>query len=220
MGAGAGGKIQEEIYDMVLSALAVISCVHCFFFQAEDGIRDDLVTGVQTCALPILCGVGLIPVRRIKAWRGRAGANQGVHRGAQQQDQNDGSVALLGFHRRAILNENRRHKDGLGSASFRPRIDGAGRPRGPPPPLFFVTADSKALTSSVFVTAESKGLIVPQVGVSVAKFGSADYKGLTTLGGIRRTTTTSRRHYSYDTYYAWAALTCQDISVTIKVSKT
>src|SRR5207244_9277997 len=24
-----------------------------FFFEAEDGIRDDLVTGVQTCALPI-----------------------------------------------------------------------------------------------------------------------------------------------------------------------
>src|SRR5438552_14604413 len=24
-----------------------------FFFQAEDGIRDDLVTGAQTCALPI-----------------------------------------------------------------------------------------------------------------------------------------------------------------------
>src|SRR5438552_5306373 len=27
-----------------------------FFFQAEDGIRDDLVTGVQTCALPICQG--------------------------------------------------------------------------------------------------------------------------------------------------------------------
>src|SRR5690606_28531415 len=27
-----------------------------FFFQAEDGIRDFHVTGVQTCALPILCG--------------------------------------------------------------------------------------------------------------------------------------------------------------------
>src|SRR5262249_59517210 len=26
----------------------------CFFFQAEDGIRDWSVTGVQTCALPIL----------------------------------------------------------------------------------------------------------------------------------------------------------------------
>src|SRR5258708_19880134 len=24
-----------------------------FFFEGEDGIRDDLVTGVQTCALPI-----------------------------------------------------------------------------------------------------------------------------------------------------------------------
>src|SRR5437870_8495328 len=26
-----------------------------FFFQAEDGIRDGHVTGVQTCALPISC---------------------------------------------------------------------------------------------------------------------------------------------------------------------
>src|SRR5699024_11940925 len=28
-------------------------CVYLFFFQAEDGIRDRNVTGVQTCALPI-----------------------------------------------------------------------------------------------------------------------------------------------------------------------
>src|SRR5207253_7167537 len=28
-----------------------------FFFQAEDGIRDGHVTGVQTCALPILAAV-------------------------------------------------------------------------------------------------------------------------------------------------------------------
>src|SRR5712672_3347780 len=28
-------------------------CLLFFFFQAEDGIRDKLVTGVQTCALPI-----------------------------------------------------------------------------------------------------------------------------------------------------------------------
>src|SRR5438105_11102534 len=28
-------------------------CFFSFFFQAEDGIRDPLVTGVQTCALPI-----------------------------------------------------------------------------------------------------------------------------------------------------------------------
>src|SRR5947208_14549243 len=30
-----------------------IAYLYFFFFQAEDGIRDDLVTGVQTCALPI-----------------------------------------------------------------------------------------------------------------------------------------------------------------------
>src|SRR2546425_4746584 len=35
-----------------------------FFFQAEDGIRDKLVTGVQTCALPILLAEGRI-VREI-----------------------------------------------------------------------------------------------------------------------------------------------------------
>src|SRR5690625_7860361 len=29
-----------------------------FFFQAEDGIRDGHVTGVQTCALPILSLTG------------------------------------------------------------------------------------------------------------------------------------------------------------------
>src|SRR5258708_28649128 len=33
---------------------ASVSVCSFFFFQAEDGIRDDLVTGVQTCALPIL----------------------------------------------------------------------------------------------------------------------------------------------------------------------
>src|SRR5258708_14986244 len=38
------------------SSLIAVGCavsLFFFFFQAEDGIRDDLVTGVQTCALPI-----------------------------------------------------------------------------------------------------------------------------------------------------------------------
>src|SRR5690606_39974459 len=34
-----------------------IAPIFFFFFQAEDGIRDFHVTGVQTCALPILPGV-------------------------------------------------------------------------------------------------------------------------------------------------------------------
>ena len=36
----------------VLGVMRVISVLF-FFFQAEDGIRDSPVTGVQTCALPI-----------------------------------------------------------------------------------------------------------------------------------------------------------------------
>src|SRR5206468_5618078 len=40
-----------------LSLSCILSCYlssfFFFFFQAEDGIRDLIVTGVQTCALPI-----------------------------------------------------------------------------------------------------------------------------------------------------------------------
>src|SRR5258706_4405843 len=36
-----------------------------FFFQAEDGIRDWSVTGVQTCALPILPGLSVKKVERL-----------------------------------------------------------------------------------------------------------------------------------------------------------
>src|SRR5207244_8283163 len=52
----------------------------CFFFQAEDGIRDDLVTGVQTCALPIfMCGrrERVRDVTRLGAAYGLAAAEQG-----------------------------------------------------------------------------------------------------------------------------------------------
>src|SRR3712207_8944527 len=35
------------------SRYTVVILSHFFFFQAEDGIRDIGVTGVQTCALPI-----------------------------------------------------------------------------------------------------------------------------------------------------------------------
>src|SRR2546429_3415322 len=46
---------------MVNSITAFVAIDHMFFFfffQAEDGIRDVAVTGVQTCALPILAATG------------------------------------------------------------------------------------------------------------------------------------------------------------------
>src|SRR2546430_13920673 len=41
-----------------------------FFFQAEDGIRDLTVTGVQTCALPILVVRGGSTRRSFRGHRG------------------------------------------------------------------------------------------------------------------------------------------------------
>src|SRR5438874_7141863 len=41
---------------MFISCMYFIFFFFFFFFQAEDGIRDLYVTGVQTCALPISAG--------------------------------------------------------------------------------------------------------------------------------------------------------------------
>ena len=46
--------VGELIYGTNLLFLCFFFFFVFFFFQAEDGIRDKLVTGVQTCALPIL----------------------------------------------------------------------------------------------------------------------------------------------------------------------
>src|SRR5699024_4044685 len=67
----------------------VVACGVCFFFfQAEDGIRDRNVTGVQTCALPISgewvgvsgpggrwgAGQGSVTERARAPWRARPGS--------------------------------------------------------------------------------------------------------------------------------------------------
>src|SRR2546429_3255349 len=45
----------------MVKELIVVYGLDVFFFQAEDGIRDVAVTGVQTCALPIYLGMsGLV----------------------------------------------------------------------------------------------------------------------------------------------------------------
>src|SRR5205823_10936547 len=63
-----------------------------FFFQAEDGIRDKLVTGVQTCALPI-CAAGR---RRGRVRQAHRDDRQGNPRAAAGDDaERDRGVALL-----------------------------------------------------------------------------------------------------------------------------
>src|SRR5256886_6939106 len=78
--------------------------VACFFFQAEAGIRDLTVTGVQTCALPIYQRSGWnMPVERI--------AGTGLYRTDIPLD------ALTGADRRRI----RRALERLAVAHLAPR---------------------------------------------------------------------------------------------------
>src|SRR5690349_21901865 len=50
-----------------------------FFFQAEDGIRDLYVTGVQTCALPIFFGFLLTRKFRVVSAIGRHTLDHRTH---------------------------------------------------------------------------------------------------------------------------------------------
>src|SRR3989440_3517735 len=43
----------------MLDSFVIAAVKFLFFFQAEDGIRDLIVTGVQTCALPIQAEDGI-----------------------------------------------------------------------------------------------------------------------------------------------------------------
>src|SRR3712207_8221995 len=57
-------SISSKTYYVIIYVFVyTFVCLFFFFFQAEDGIRDIGVTGVQTCALPIL-------VRIDQLWHG------------------------------------------------------------------------------------------------------------------------------------------------------
>src|SRR5690625_6869600 len=65
-----------------------------FFFQAEDGIRDGHVTGVQTCALPIYMAVAVLVLQPFTVERGTTGGTTdqeavrlGITRGPRQRSE-------------------------------------------------------------------------------------------------------------------------------------
>src|SRR5437763_2614668 len=78
----------------------------CFFFQAEDGIRDTSVTGVQTCALPISGGPEAAATQLVQQYRaaGRAipGYGHPLHKGydprARRLFEVSAEVGLAGQH--------------------------------------------------------------------------------------------------------------------------
>src|SRR2546429_1637797 len=79
---------------------------HCFFFQAEDGIRDVAVTGVQTCALPIFDHEWLVKfiehrvadrrvVRLIQKWLNAGVLEDGTRTWSDKGTPQGGSISPL-----------------------------------------------------------------------------------------------------------------------------
>ena len=58
---------RKENKVLSLNEKSIVDLV-CFFFQAEDGIRDTSVTGVQTCALPISTMIQLYAAISFAKW--------------------------------------------------------------------------------------------------------------------------------------------------------
>src|SRR2546421_276474 len=54
IGSEGRGRLSVIVVQGISLTLCRLVHLFVFFFQAEDGIRDLIVTGVQTCALPIL----------------------------------------------------------------------------------------------------------------------------------------------------------------------
>src|SRR6266850_6741108 len=78
-----------------------------FFFQAEDGIRDYKVTGVQTCALPIWIGhVGLAAGQRELERRAQALFFNWIRRGEidpYRSTTSLGDVGEIKLHDRVVM---------------------------------------------------------------------------------------------------------------------
>src|SRR5260221_8678687 len=51
--SGTDGRSNNDQISEIIPLVCEVFGDLIFFFQAEDGIRDHCVTGVQTCALPI-----------------------------------------------------------------------------------------------------------------------------------------------------------------------
>src|SRR2546426_5378606 len=114
-------------YVRYLTLLCTFDCFFFFFFQAEDGIRDYKVTGVQTCALPIswrLRGPARAagPAHPVDRRRHRRGPEAGGDRPAAHADR----VRPDPFRRRQ---RPRRQRPPGGDQTVPPR---PGRPRGLP----------------------------------------------------------------------------------------
>src|SRR5256886_12061056 len=83
------------------SAYAKIRRASFFFFQAEDGIRDLTVTGVQTCALPI-CDRDLLNPNVMR---------DNMHDWVLANERMARALAAKGYHYQFVFARNAGHSD-------------------------------------------------------------------------------------------------------------
>src|SRR5699024_12151663 len=87
--------------DREISSQLDNNMINISFFQAEDGIRDRNVTGVQTCALPILknlarLDVDMVTIHALGGGEMIAGAKEGLIAGSRAgKEPNLVAVTLL-----------------------------------------------------------------------------------------------------------------------------
>src|SRR5256886_8710992 len=101
---------------MRINRIPIHVSVSFFFFQAEDGIRDLTVTGVQTCALPIYAQApcGMTFHTRKKSVASRFSVTPWTRRGADRR----APVMLL----RARSDQSSDESMEIGRASCRERV--------------------------------------------------------------------------------------------------
>src|SRR2546430_10242089 len=77
----SSGKTGKHVVQVQLDRVITF----LFFFQAEDGIRDLTVTGVQTCALPISIDLYMSNQREMNSWGARQETIEVLQWGDPQQ---------------------------------------------------------------------------------------------------------------------------------------
>src|SRR5256885_9986939 len=116
LGGGSATDVRVGYVENKSGTRQVVRLQIVFFFQAEDGIRDYKVTGVQTCALPIFAGTTVGP-GRTAAYPAKA-ARSAVRRSTISSV--SGAGAPVGSSARA--NPWRRMPNEIGRASCRERV--------------------------------------------------------------------------------------------------
>src|SRR5258707_3696847 len=116
-----------------MSRAAFVYSLFFFFFQAEDGIRDIGVTGVQTCALPIYYFLAYYREHKLDNTRMYDGVREAL---ASIRQSRNGQLRKMAVLSNKPVNPSRAIIEGLGLAEFFAQVYGGNSfPTKKPDPL-------------------------------------------------------------------------------------